>query len=160
MIPRLLWGAVTNAVYCGCISLLLILPFSSWTNAFFHSQGNVIEPLNNAGLFINQLLENNANVTSLLDQNIDHIYRPVNVDYPSLEERSDDYLGRDFVSVRARFNYITAVVVTLFCSGNLQRKLCVVIHCSRGIKWTARVKGLKVKRRIPKRLIYFDRLSN
>lgn len=54
---------------------------------------NFIEPLNNAGLLVNQLLEDNSNVTSLLDQTIGHTFKPPK-DYPSLEKRSDigDYL--------------------------------------------------------------------
>lgn len=97
MIPRL-GGRATHKSRLSAVfqvSLLLVsvlLPLGA--QSFFHGQQSFIAPLNNAGLLINQLLLNTANVSSLLDRNIDHIRRPVG-EYPSIEERSDNYLGSE-----------------------------------------------------------------
>lgn len=93
--------AAVNNVSVICLVLLATL-LPAKVHSFFHNQENVIAPINSAGLLINQLLVNTANVSSLLDQNIDHI-KPSVGDYPTIEERSD-YYGSEF-AVRA-FNCI------------------------------------------------------
>lgn len=72
-------------------------------HGFFQNQENIYAPINSASLLINELLVNTANVSALLDENIDHIHQPVG-DYPSLEERSDYYLGNEY-AVRVLLNY-------------------------------------------------------
>lgn len=84
MIPRL----TNNCQSVTTVLLLVILLLPAWTAGFFHDPEQVIAPINSAGLLINQLLINTANVSSLLDKNIDHI-RPSSGEYPSIEERSD-----------------------------------------------------------------------
>lgn len=79
------------------VSVMWALSCALQVHSFFHNQENIIAPLNSAGLLINQLLVNTANVSSLLDQNIDHI-KPPRGEYPEIEERSD-YYGSE--SVRA-----------------------------------------------------------
>lgn len=82
------------------VFVAVLLP-NCGVQSFFHSQENVIAPINSAGLLINQLLVNTANVSSLLDQNLDHIKPHSPADYPSIEERSDyGHFDRDY-EVRA-----------------------------------------------------------
>lgn len=84
MIPRLSSSSAASVI----VIVAVLLPNS--VHSFFHNQENIIAPINNAGLLINQLLLNTANVSSLLDQNLDHIKRQEDI-YPSIEERSDYY---------------------------------------------------------------------
>lgn len=117
MIPRLV--LVTHNSHLSAVlqvSLLLVgvlLPLG--VQSFFHSQQSLIAPLNHAGSLINQLLLNTANVSSLLDRNIDHIKRPVG-EYPSIEERSDNYLGSESaVSESERVCDTTLISAIFFC---------------------------------------------
>lgn len=119
MIPRLIRSssfdpsAVLKVIVI--VAVLVLQNKSICVQSFFHNSEpeNIIAPINSAGLLINQLLVNTANFSSLLDQNIDHIKRPVG-DYPSLNERSDDYLGSEY-AVRAGINCIRCLLIYGLC---------------------------------------------
>lgn len=90
MIPRLVPFSSSSSCAVFQVTVLFAVLLPNRVQSFFHNQENVIAPINSAGLLINQLLVNTANVSSLLDRNLDHIKRQVG-DYPAIEERSDYY---------------------------------------------------------------------